>query len=353
MHRKALNPTLGPKMICKFLPIFNEKSKKMVDLMERDIGKNFDMHRVMFKAAADSVFSTSFDIDWSMQNTYGDNFRDAVLAIFERVQLRAHSVLLKWDPVYKLTKHYAMDSNDYPKIKRITQSLVETKKNCLAEKLIQNCDELADAKEAHCSNYIQKCIQLELEKKFDNENTCDNVETLFLGSVDTSAITITSITLMLAIHQNYQDRVVEELHSIFNNIDDPVTSDHLPMMSFMELVIKESLRHFPIAPYLARECTADLPLNGGIVPKGAQIILNIFSSNRNPKYWGENAHEFYPERFLPENSFNNHPYQFIPFSAGPRNCIGMRYAWASLKIALAYLLRRYKFTTDLKMQDVR
>lgn len=158
---------------------------------------------------------------------------------------------------------------------------------------------------------------------------------------------------MLAIHQDYQDRVVDELRSIFTNVDEPVTKEHVSKMNFLELVIKEALRLYPIAPFIAREVTEDLPMLGGIVPKGTQVLLNVSATHRNPLYWGESAHEFKPERFLPENCAHHHPYQYVPFSGGPRNCIGIRYGWVSLKIALTYLLRRYKFTTDLKMKEIK
>lgn len=158
---------------------------------------------------------------------------------------------------------------------------------------------------------------------------------------------------MLAIHTHFQDRVFDEMLEIFEDVDEPVTNEHLSRMTFLDLVIKEAMRHFPIAPYLGRECTEDFAIHGGIIPKGTQLFLNVLKANKNPKFWGPNAHEFDPERFLPENCADWHPYQYIPFSAGKRNCIGERYAWSSLKIAMSYLIRRFRFTTDLKMHEVQ
>lgn len=251
-----------------------------------------------------------------------------------------------------MTREYRTEIARFFEFYRFNRSALEIKRMELAEKLTQGEDELAIAKENHNMNYLQKCLQLELEKKFSDENVCEEMDTIFVGSVDTSAITINGLTLMLAIHQEYQDRVFDEMREIFDDVDEPVTIEHLSRMTFLELVIKESLRHFPIAPYLGRECTADFEINGGVIPKGSQVFLNVIRTNKNPKYFGENAHAFYPERFLPENCADWHPYLYIPFSAGPRNCIGARYAWVSLKIAMCYLLRRFKFTTDLKMHEV-
>lgn len=318
-HRRVLNSTLGPKMVKSFIPIFNEKYKKMVDLMDRQVDEPVDMHLIMFKSTIDVVFQSSFDVNWSMQNHCGEQLRDLIVNLFERVQLRVHSIWMKPDILYKRTNFNQLDDEAYPRFHRLVNSVLEVKKLDLAEKLVNGIDELAIVKETNSANFLQKCLLMEMENKFDDRDICEEMQTVLIGSIDTTSLTINGIILLLAIHQEYQDRVLEELHSIFTDPNEPVTHDHLQQMTFLELVIKEGSRHFPVAPYLGREATDDIPIPGGIIPKGTTIILNIYKSNRNPTYWGENAKEFYPERFLPENCINHHPYQYIPFSAGSRN----------------------------------
>jgi cytochrome P450 len=68
--------------------------------------------------------------------------------------------------------------------------------------------------------------------------------------------------------------------------------------------------------------------------------------------WGDDADEFIPERFEKENMQNIHPYAYLPFSRGPRNCIGYKYAEKSLKIFLAHFIRRFVISTRTKVSEV-
>lgn len=320
-HRRALNPTLGSKMVQSFLPIFNEKFKKMCDLLERKLDTNVDMHHVVFKATLDSGLSASFGLNWSMQNSCGDEIDNIVTDAMKSVQNRIEKCWFWWLPIYKLTSNYTKQMELLRKFYHFSRSALQVKRMELAEKLEHGEDELAIAKEENRQNFIQKCIQLELEQKWTMEEVYEEMDTIFLASIDTTAIVLNGVSIMLAIHQEYQERVVDEMREIFENVDETVTSEHLTRMTFLEIIIKEAMRHFPVVPFLGREAMTDFPINGGVIPKGSQIILDVLKMNKNPKYYGDNANEFYPERFLPENCANFHPYLFVPFSAGPRNCM--------------------------------
>lgn len=93
-------------------------------------------------------------------------------------------------------------------------------------------------------------------------------------------------------------------------------------LKYMECVIKEGLRLYPSVPFIARTLEDDIHTKEGyIFPRGSNTFIHIFDLHRNPKHWPE-PEKFDPDRFLPENCVNRHPFAYVPFSAGPRNCVG-------------------------------
>jgi cytochrome P450 len=169
-----------------------------------------------------------------------------------------------------------------------------------------------------------------------------------------STATATAHTiLLLAQHQNVQNKLVEEINEVYA-LDDEITFESLGKLQYMERVIKESLRIAPVGPVIFRDAMEDFEIEKGlIIPKGTTFVVNIFALHRRKDIWGENADKFDPDNFLPENVAKRHPCSFIPFSTGRRNCIGHRYAMISMKIILLKLLRNFKFSTDIKYEDIR
>jgi len=118
--------------------------------------------------------------------------------------------------------------------------------------------------------------------------------------------------MMLGIHQDVQQKVVSEINEVYDSQPQSDFSlDFLQKFPYLEAVIKETMRLFPEGPFLAREPSDDVDINGYLIPKGAIVLLSIYGMHRNEKYWGSDAHKFKPERFLEELEY---PFAFAPFS---------------------------------------
>uniref|UniRef100_A0A8D8NZL6 Cytochrome P450 4C1 n=1 Tax=Culex pipiens TaxID=7175 RepID=A0A8D8NZL6_CULPI len=157
-----------------------------------------------------------------------------------------------------------------------------------------------------------------------------------------------------AIHEDIQQKVYQEIVNVIGGTDPsiPVQVEHLTQLNYTEMVMKETMRLFPVGPVVGRTCTAPTKISKTTIPPGATIVCGVYNVHRNPKYWGDNVDEFNPDRFYPERVAERHPYAYLPFSGGPRNCIGYKYGLMSIKIMLCHLLRSYKFRSPLTMDQL-
>ena len=116
--------------------------------------------------------------------------------------------------------------------------------------------------------------------------------------------------------------------------------DTVMQMDYLDMFIRETLRMFPIVPLVVnRQSTEDFDIpNIGTIPAGTRVAADMYSLHFDPDLWGPvDPHMFYPERF----ESKRHPMAWIAFGAGPRNCVGMRFALMELKLALVRLVKTY------------
>lgn len=198
------------------------------------------------------------------------------------------------------------------------------------------------------------------------EDIREEVDTFMFEGHDTTAMALSWILYLLGHHPEIQARAAAEVDSVFdemadhlttnsksdfidglNSIDDGddgvvLTLDKIKSLKYLECCVKEGLRLCPSVPFIGRRLHEDMSLNAYTVPKGTIVFVYIYMLHRDPDVF-PNPQRFDPDRFLQENLAGRHPFAFVPFSAGPRNCIGQRFAMSELKVVLAYLLRYFRF----------
>jgi cytochrome P450 len=136
-------------------------------------------------------------------------------------------------------------------------------------------------------------------------------------------------------HPEMQDRVAAEVAALGDR--DPGPQD-VPRLRFTTQVINESLRLCPPAAGVGRVALRDIAVDGYRVEAGTIVAVGINALHRDPALW-ERPLAFDPDRFSPENSANIGRWQFIPFAAGPRSCIGEHFAMLVTTLALATIVR--------------
>ncbi|KAH9394090.1 Cytochrome P450 3A4 [Tyrophagus putrescentiae] len=170
----------------------------------------------------------------------------------------------------------------------------------------------------------------------------------FAAGFETTASTIFHAIFELIKNPDVQERLVEEIREALVDIKDESSVEYFEKVvngiSYLDGAIKETLRMYPPVTVLFRRVKAETgyTLEGVHLPKDTLIEINTYAIQRDPEYYPE-PDRFNPERFLPENKHHLVPYTYLPFGAGPRNCIGMRFAYQEIKLCLAKVLLRYRF----------
>lgn len=196
-------------------------------------------------------------------------------------------------------------------------------------------------------------LMIRHEDSFTNKEILDHVLT-FVGGYETIANAFAHVMLLLAMHPVVQETLYETIERSILSDDDTSKSALINSIQYLEFVLRESYRLLPTVPLVLREVTDDFEIDSDLViPKGVKICINFFALQRRKDIWGIDSNEFKPERFGSENTDNRHLFSFLPFSAGPRICIANKYSNIAIKIAIVKLLRKFKFTTTMKMQDIK
>ncbi|XP_059016302.1 cytochrome P450 4F6-like isoform X3 [Mustela lutreola] len=180
-------------------------------------------------------------------------------------------------------------------------------------------------------------------KQLSDEDIRAEADTFMFEGHDTTASGLSWVLYNLAKHPEYQERCRQEVQELLRGREpQEIEWDDLAQLPFLTMCIKESLRLHPPVTVIARRSTQDVGLpDGRVIPKGNICVISIFGIHHNPSIWPD-PEVYNPFRFDPENIKKRSPLAFIPFSAGPRNCIGQTFAMTEMKVVLALTLLRFR-----------
>ncbi|XP_071463295.1 cytochrome P450 3A4-like [Marmota flaviventris] len=202
-------------------------------------------------------------------------------------------------------------------------------------------------KQQHRVDFLQLMINSQNSKDVESHKALSDLELVaqsiifIFAGYETTSSALSFILYELATHPDVQTKLQQEIDAALPN-KAPVTYDTLMQMEYLDMVVNETLRLYPIGARLERICKKDIDINGVFISKGTLVMIPIYVLHRDPKYWPE-PEEFHPERFSKKNKDSIDPYVYMPFGNGPRNCIGMRFALMNIKLALARVMQNFSF----------
>ncbi|XP_060801099.1 cytochrome P450 4C1 [Amyelois transitella] len=350
-RRKILVPAFSPKIVENFVEVFSQQSQVMKKKLETCCNKGpFSLWPFVSTYTLDSVCETAMGVKINAQSNPNSTFLTSMNSILHLVCQRIFHLWLQPEWLYKLFPRSQVHEKCMKTLHSFTDGVIKMKRDEIRM-------EISNKSEADCEydlgNYRQKTF-LELlitlsggEKGFTDIELREEVLTLTIAGTDTSAVAIGYTLKLLSMYPHIQDKVYEELYEIYGDSDRPLIKDDICRLKYLERVVKESLRLFPPVPFIIRKVLEDTKLpSGRILPAGSGVVVSIWGAHRDPKYWGPDAEVFDPDRFLPERFKLSHPCSYMPFSSGPRNCVGYQYALLSIKTALSTILRSYRVVGD-------
>ncbi|XP_030746952.1 cytochrome P450 6a22-like [Sitophilus oryzae] len=166
----------------------------------------------------------------------------------------------------------------------------------------------------------------------------------FLAGFETTSTTTSFALFELSINFMYREKARKEISAVLEKYNGTMTYDALMEMKYRTVIMSETLRKYPPAPVFLRVCTKRYPIpdTDAYIEKGQSVLIPCYGLHRDDRYWHE-PDIFDPERFSEKNKDKIVDGTYIPFGAGPRNCIGIRFALVQAKIALALFLMNFDF----------
>ncbi len=318
-QRKMLQPSFHKRAVSGFGLIMVEEAKRVMSEWDAktEVSIANDMQDVTFNIFARSLFSTNL----AGQKTLRDDYAMGANYITYRIE----------NP---LALPIIFPTPGNMKIRGAVKRISDHLEDMIVER--RNSNET-----------YEDFLQMLMESRYEDgepleEGLMRNQAKMFLfgGNGPPSKI-ITWAIYYLAKFPDVEKKLHAELDAVLDGREP--TMEDLPQLTYLQMVIDELLRLYPTAWALPRLCAGGDNLGGYKIPAGAGVWVLLYTLHRHPDYW-DNPNDFNPDRFLPEEVAKRPAHAYIPWGAGPRMCIANQISMVQIKLVLAMVCQKYKFT---------
>ncbi|RMZ82315.1 hypothetical protein DV738_g1727, partial [Chaetothyriales sp. CBS 135597] len=347
-QRKHLQPSFHSKFIKELYPVFWAKSCELVNTLKESVNApELEMGVWCTRVTLDIIGIAGFGRDFHSLRNVDDEFvanyqelleprRDTALFFF--FNMITPNWLVMMIPFWKVPKTF----------KRISKALFSFGYNMAKDRRTElNSVKLHDQKESR-KDILSLLVK---SNDFTDAELAHQALTMMAAGHETTSSTLSWCLFLLAQHPDIQERLRDEIRTALPSPDELATSavtaadfDTLPLLN---AVCQETLRLYPTVPITVREVVKQTQLGGYMMPLGTRIIIVPWAINKLPQFWGPDALEFKPSRWIDQDGKPNNTggatsnYASMTFLHGPRSCIGQGFARSELKCLLAAMVGRY------------
>ncbi|XP_073830220.1 cytochrome P450 4d1 isoform X3 [Musca autumnalis] len=347
-RRKALTPAFHFKILDSFISVFERESRKLVRNLDKEYrmqtDAGVDLYNWVNLCTLDTICETAMGVSVNAQTNVDSEYVRAVKTIAMVLHKRMFDILCRFDLTYRFTRYAREEKKALAVLHGFTEKVIIQRREELLKAQNQKGDEhLDDTGSKKKMAFLDILLQSEVDgKPLTNLDIREEVDTFMFEGHDTTSSAVTFCFYNLALYPECQQKCFEEIIQVLGkDKTKPVTFEDLNNLHYVDLCVKETLRMFPSVPLLGRKVTEECEINGKIIPAGTNIGISPLQLGRLEELFPE-PNVFKPERFEAGYSTERlSPYAYIPFSAGPRNCIGQKFAMLEIKTIVANVLRHY------------
>ncbi|XP_020289593.1 cytochrome P450 4C1-like isoform X4 [Pseudomyrmex gracilis] len=352
-RRKILTPTFHFNMLRQYVDVFVEESNHMVTSLKECEGTVIqDLVPLLSEHTLNAICETAMGISLRSCDTFQEQYRKSIEDMGRFFVHRLQSPWLYPEWSFALSPTGRQQAKTLKILHGFTEKVIKERKLYHERTQYQYLKSIETGISTKTDDVEvigirkKRLAMLDLLIAASRENNItdldirEEVDTFMFEGHDTTAMGVCFALLLLAEHKDVQDRVRTEVADVMKETEGKLIMASLQKLPYLERCLKEVMRLYPSVHFISRLNSEEIQCQSYTIPANTILHLNIYDVHRDANFW-PNPDVFDPDRFLPDRMQNRHPYCYLPFSAGPRNCIGQRFAMYEMKTMIASLVHHF------------
>lgn len=348
-HRKIITPSFHFKILQNFHDVMNKNSNKFIQIL-RKVSTNeaiFDFQDMTHYFTMDVICDTAMGVHINAMDNHDHKLVQAFKDMCYNINMRAFQPLKRSNILYRFAPDYPKYCKTLKTLQGFTNEVITKRRETLKRETTLTKDgqedEFSRKKQAFLDTLLSSTID---GNSLSQQEIYEEVSTFMFEGHDTTTSGIAFTVYLLAMHPEIQRKVYAEQQQLMGeNFKDEATFQQIADMQYLDMVIKESLRLYPSVPIVARRTEKDYDINGFTVPVDTTLNLFLMALGYNEKYFPD-PYRVDPERWC-ETKHSQNAFEYLPFSAGPRNCIGQKFALLEIKTVISKIVRTFEILAPL------
>ncbi|PBK70153.1 cytochrome P450 [Armillaria solidipes] len=369
-QRKILGPAFAASQLRLFLTVFQASAVKLTEQINERVGESKELNVLEWtsKAALDIIGITAFRYQFNSLNNGQTELMAATNNIFVEAGMWPTSWELLFSSLWRILPEWLLlplgwiPSREIGRMSFFRKVAMKVSRPIFEKQLKEVAGDANPAEKDVVNVLAMSHLNDDAKKKMSDIEIDSQLATFIVAGHDTTANTMAWLLYELSLHPEDQVKIREEIARTKADAAGALTSDDYDSMVWLNACIKEVLRFHPLVYGLFRESAQDdiLPLAEPIttsdgklcsqipIRKGQVVMASIYSYNRLPSVWGDDAEEWNPSRFLDGRDGKQISLgvyaNLLTFSAGIRGCIGWRFSVMELQSVVTELLSNFEFS---------